>query len=90
MRVAHTLFLPVTIWFLAAGCDLTRAPLMDEALLGTAWQVDKLWTPEETIIPGLDTTMIVHFLDDWDVGASTHRATISAASMPCWGDGHCP
>ena len=61
----------MTAWFLMAGCDLTRAPLQDDELIGTEWRVDKLWTPEETIVPGPDTTMIVNFLDDWGVGAGT-------------------
>ncbi len=64
-----TAILPIILLQLAwTGCN---EPIMDKALLGVVWRVVSPQTPEEQIVPGPDTLMVLLFFDDTRIGADT-------------------
>jgi len=53
------------------ACNEPNDPIIDEDLLGVVWRVDTLWTPEEEIVPGLDTLMTMEFNEDLKINVDT-------------------
>lgn len=71
MKSATFYLLPAILFIALIACSNTHDPIIDEDLLGVVWRVDTLQTPEEEIVPGPDTLMVLQFFDDTRICADT-------------------